>query len=144
MNCKWGFLETQEQMRSKNTSLGFENKRRSMCVCVFADLTRGVMTEFQEKLRQQHEESMHRELEALLTTADKAEAEVGKTAAQFILQVCSLSCTVHQQKERYYINPEGKCYARIWCKKVANLESVTYIRQIFEHLQDSESFRSNS
>ncbi|XP_029986813.1 UTP--glucose-1-phosphate uridylyltransferase isoform X2 [Sphaeramia orbicularis] len=34
------------------------------------------MTEFQEKLRQQHEESMHRELEALLTTANKAEAEI--------------------------------------------------------------------
>ncbi|XP_008315443.1 UTP--glucose-1-phosphate uridylyltransferase-like isoform X2 [Cynoglossus semilaevis] len=33
------------------------------------------MTEFQEKLRQQHEESMHRELEALLKTTDKAEAE---------------------------------------------------------------------
>lgn len=41
-----------------------------------ADLTRGAMTEFQEKLRQQHEESMHRELEALLKTAGEAEAEV--------------------------------------------------------------------
>ncbi|XP_031732507.1 UTP--glucose-1-phosphate uridylyltransferase-like isoform X1 [Anarrhichthys ocellatus] len=38
-----------------------------------ADLTRGVMTEFQEKLLQQHEESMHRELEALLSTANEAE-----------------------------------------------------------------------
>lgn len=37
------------------------------------------MTEFQEKLRQQHEESMHRELEALLKTTDKAEAEVRHT-----------------------------------------------------------------
>ncbi|XP_074485349.1 UTP--glucose-1-phosphate uridylyltransferase-like isoform X2 [Sebastes fasciatus] len=36
------------------------------------------MTEFQEKLRQQHEESMHRELETLLTTANKAEAEISK------------------------------------------------------------------
>lgn len=36
------------------------------------------MTEFQEKLREQHEESMHRELEALLVTADKAGAEVEK------------------------------------------------------------------
>ncbi|KAM6941240.1 UTP--glucose-1-phosphate uridylyltransferase-like isoform 2-T2 [Lycodopsis pacificus] len=34
------------------------------------------MTEFQEKLRQQHEESMHRELEALLSTAAEAEAEI--------------------------------------------------------------------
>lgn len=34
------------------------------------------MTEFQEKLRQQHEESMHRELEALLHTAGDAEAAV--------------------------------------------------------------------
>lgn len=34
------------------------------------------MTEFQEKLRQQHEDSMHRELQALLATANKAEAEV--------------------------------------------------------------------
>ncbi|XP_037621183.1 UTP--glucose-1-phosphate uridylyltransferase-like isoform X1 [Sebastes umbrosus] len=42
------------------------------------DLTGGVMTEFQEKLRQQHEESMHRELETLLTTANKAEAEISK------------------------------------------------------------------
>lgn len=39
------------------------------------------MTEFQEKLRQQHEDSMHRELEALLNTANKAEAEVRTTAA---------------------------------------------------------------
>ncbi|XP_051241468.1 UTP--glucose-1-phosphate uridylyltransferase isoform X1 [Dicentrarchus labrax] len=43
-----------------------------------ADLTRGVMTEFQEKLRQQHEESMHRELEALLNTANKPEAEISR------------------------------------------------------------------
>ncbi|XP_041641220.1 UTP--glucose-1-phosphate uridylyltransferase-like isoform X1 [Cheilinus undulatus] len=44
-----------------------------------ADLTRGAMTEFQEKLRQQHEESMHRELEALLATeANKAEAEISR------------------------------------------------------------------
>uniref|UniRef100_A0A7N6B3H0 UTP--glucose-1-phosphate uridylyltransferase n=1 Tax=Anabas testudineus TaxID=64144 RepID=A0A7N6B3H0_ANATE len=41
-------------------------------------MTRGAMTEFQEKLREQHEESMHRELEALLVTADKAGAEVEK------------------------------------------------------------------
>uniref|UniRef100_A0A4W6G7G3 UTP--glucose-1-phosphate uridylyltransferase n=2 Tax=Lates calcarifer TaxID=8187 RepID=A0A4W6G7G3_LATCA len=37
-----------------------------------------MMTEFQEKLRQQHEESMHRELEALLATANKAEAEISR------------------------------------------------------------------
>ncbi|MEQ2225238.1 UTP--glucose-1-phosphate uridylyltransferase, partial [Ilyodon furcidens] len=43
-----------------------------------ADLTRGPMTEFEEKLRQQHEDSMHRELEALLATANKAEAEVSR------------------------------------------------------------------
>ncbi|XP_037545931.1 UTP--glucose-1-phosphate uridylyltransferase isoform X2 [Nematolebias whitei] len=36
------------------------------------------MTEFEEKLRQQHEDSMHRELEALLATADKAEAGVSR------------------------------------------------------------------
>lgn len=40
------------------------------------DLARGAMTEFQEKLRQQHEDSMHRELETLLATANKEEAEV--------------------------------------------------------------------
>lgn len=39
------------------------------------------MTEFEQKLRQQHEDSMHRELEALLASADKFEAEVGSTAA---------------------------------------------------------------
>ncbi|XP_056892000.1 UDP-glucose pyrophosphorylase 2a isoform X2 [Takifugu flavidus] len=33
------------------------------------------MTEFQEKLRQQHEESLHRELEALLSTANHADAQ---------------------------------------------------------------------
>ncbi|TWW59133.1 UDP-glucose pyrophosphorylase 2a isoform X1 [Takifugu flavidus] len=39
-------------------------------------LTRGgAMTEFQEKLRQQHEESLHRELEALLSTANHADAQ---------------------------------------------------------------------
>ncbi|KAK5926009.1 hypothetical protein CgunFtcFv8_021614 [Champsocephalus gunnari] len=42
------------------------------------DLTGGVMTEFQEKLRAQHEDSMHRELEALLGTASKAEAEISR------------------------------------------------------------------
>ncbi|KAM9857194.1 UTP--glucose-1-phosphate uridylyltransferase-like isoform 2-T2 [Aulostomus maculatus] len=36
------------------------------------------MTQFQEKLRQQHEESMHRELEALLATANEAEAEISR------------------------------------------------------------------
>ncbi|XP_074552306.1 UTP--glucose-1-phosphate uridylyltransferase-like [Halichoeres trimaculatus] len=37
------------------------------------------MTEFQEKLRQQHEESMHRELEALLATeTSKTEAEISR------------------------------------------------------------------
>lgn len=34
------------------------------------------MTEFQEKLRQQHEESMHRELEMLVQTAGPGQAEV--------------------------------------------------------------------
>ncbi|XP_053192593.1 UTP--glucose-1-phosphate uridylyltransferase-like [Scomber japonicus] len=42
------------------------------------DLTSGNMTEFQEKLCQQHEDSMHRELESLIATADKAEAETCK------------------------------------------------------------------
>uniref|UniRef100_A0A8C6THA2 UTP--glucose-1-phosphate uridylyltransferase n=1 Tax=Neogobius melanostomus TaxID=47308 RepID=A0A8C6THA2_9GOBI len=42
-------------------------------------LTGGAMTEFQEKLRQQHEESMHHELEELLTTAtDPKEQEISK------------------------------------------------------------------
>ncbi|KAM9313807.1 UTP--glucose-1-phosphate uridylyltransferase-like [Pholidichthys leucotaenia] len=36
------------------------------------------MTEFQEKLRQQHEESMLKELEALLATATEAEAEISR------------------------------------------------------------------
>ncbi|XP_056264380.1 UTP--glucose-1-phosphate uridylyltransferase-like isoform X2 [Pseudoliparis swirei] len=36
------------------------------------------MTEFQEKLRQQHEESMHRELETLLATAKEAESEISR------------------------------------------------------------------
>ncbi|XP_076003808.1 UTP--glucose-1-phosphate uridylyltransferase-like isoform X2 [Genypterus blacodes] len=36
------------------------------------------MTEFQAKLRQQHEDSMHRELEALLATANEAEAETSR------------------------------------------------------------------
>ncbi|CAF89825.1 unnamed protein product [Tetraodon nigroviridis] len=35
----------------------------------------GAMTEFQEKLRQQHEESLHRELEALLATAEHGELQ---------------------------------------------------------------------
>lgn len=43
-----------------------------------AELTRGAMTEFQEKLRQQHEESMHRELEALVQTAGPDQAAVGE------------------------------------------------------------------
>lgn len=48
---------------------------------MLTDLTRRAMTEFEEKLRQQHEDSMHRELEALLTTTNKAEAEVGTPMA---------------------------------------------------------------
>ncbi|XP_055014493.1 UTP--glucose-1-phosphate uridylyltransferase-like [Boleophthalmus pectinirostris] len=43
-----------------------------------ADLERGGMSEFQEKLRRQHEESMHRELETLLTTADPKEQEISR------------------------------------------------------------------
>lgn len=44
------------------------------------------MTEFQEKLRQQHEESLHRELEALLSTADRADAQVRTCDAQKVGQ----------------------------------------------------------
>lgn len=66
---------------ASQSSVSNEEKVKDRRVCVFADLTRGVMTEFQEKLRQQHEESMHRELEALLSTANKAEAEVRPTVA---------------------------------------------------------------
>nr|XP_057920828.1 UTP--glucose-1-phosphate uridylyltransferase-like isoform X1 [Doryrhamphus excisus] len=40
-----------------------------------ADLTLGAMTEFQQKLRQQHEASMHRELEDLLAVAGDADAQ---------------------------------------------------------------------
>lgn len=40
------------------------------------------MTEFQEKLRQQHEESLHRELEALLSTAEDAGAQVSTPGPQ--------------------------------------------------------------
>ena len=54
-------------------------------MCVFVDLTSGNMTEFQEKLCQQHEDSMHRELESLIATADKAEAEVRKPAVRIII-----------------------------------------------------------
>ena len=42
-----------------------------------ADLSRGAMSEFQEKMRQQLESSMHKELEKLAATAEGAEAEVG-------------------------------------------------------------------
>jgi len=49
------------------------------CVCL-SDLHRSSsnagMAEFQEKLRLQHENSMHTELEKLLTTAKTPEAEV--------------------------------------------------------------------
>lgn len=42
-----------------------------------ADLSKAGMAEFQEKLRLQHETSMHKELEKLLATAKGAEQEVG-------------------------------------------------------------------
>lgn len=48
---------------------------------MFADLTRGGMTEFKEKLLQQHEESMHRELEALLKMTNEADTEVKRSDA---------------------------------------------------------------
>uniref|UniRef100_A0A4W5QNR9 UTP--glucose-1-phosphate uridylyltransferase n=1 Tax=Hucho hucho TaxID=62062 RepID=A0A4W5QNR9_9TELE len=43
-----------------------------------ADLSKAGMAEFQEKLRLQHETSMHKELEKLLTTAKGAEQEISK------------------------------------------------------------------
>ncbi|KAG7316027.1 hypothetical protein KOW79_020893 [Hemibagrus wyckioides] len=53
-----------------------------MSVLSVAELSRGglngVMTEFQEKLRQQHENSMHTELEKLLSSAKGAEAEISR------------------------------------------------------------------
>ncbi|XP_046693151.1 UDP-glucose pyrophosphorylase 2a isoform X2 [Silurus meridionalis] len=53
-----------------------------MSVLSVAELSRGglngAMTEFQEKLRQQHEKSIHKELENLLSTCKGAEAEVSR------------------------------------------------------------------
>ncbi|TSK18041.1 UTP--glucose-1-phosphate uridylyltransferase [Bagarius yarrelli] len=53
-----------------------------MSVLSVAELNRGglngAMTEFQEKLRQQHENSMHKELEKLLSTTKGAEAEISR------------------------------------------------------------------
>ncbi|XP_051939999.1 UTP--glucose-1-phosphate uridylyltransferase-like [Hippocampus zosterae] len=46
-----------------------------MSTLTVADLTAGTMTEFQEKLRQQHEESMCRELDELAATAGDAHAQ---------------------------------------------------------------------
>lgn len=43
------------------------------------------MTEFQEKLRQQHQESLHRELEALLATAGPADMQVSTPGTQEVL-----------------------------------------------------------
>lgn len=53
----------------------------NVCVASAGLVGGGAMTEFQEKLRQQHKESMHRELEALINTASDAEAEVRKSNA---------------------------------------------------------------
>lgn len=49
------------------------------------------MTEFQEKLRQQHKESMHRELQALIRTASDPEAEVRKSNAPKTIHTGSVS-----------------------------------------------------
>ncbi|KAF5895683.1 UTP--glucose-1-phosphate uridylyltransferase-like isoform X1, partial [Clarias magur] len=53
-----------------------------MSVLSVAELSRGAlngaMTEFQEKLRQQHENSMHKELEKLLSTTKGADAEISR------------------------------------------------------------------
>ncbi|KAM9454051.1 UDP-glucose pyrophosphorylase 2a [Clarias gariepinus] len=53
-----------------------------MSVLSVAELSRGAlngaMTEFQEKLREQHENSMHKELEKLLSTTKGAEAEISR------------------------------------------------------------------
>lgn len=68
-------------MSDQTGSGGSRGFRGDVKVSVCAELTRGAMTEFQEKLRQQHEESMHRELEALLKTAGPAEAEVRRRGA---------------------------------------------------------------
>ncbi|KAK7930654.1 hypothetical protein WMY93_007049 [Mugilogobius chulae] len=62
--------------RSRTALHFFQSLKMSLTV---ADLTRGAMTEFQEKLRQQHEESMHRELQTLLSTAaDAKEQEISR------------------------------------------------------------------
>lgn len=58
-------------------SIHANHPRFSLCVELSRGVLNGAMTEFQEKLRQQHENSMHKELENLLSTAKGAEAEVG-------------------------------------------------------------------
>uniref|UniRef100_A0A8B9JK94 UTP--glucose-1-phosphate uridylyltransferase n=1 Tax=Astyanax mexicanus TaxID=7994 RepID=A0A8B9JK94_ASTMX len=51
----------------------------SICYCRSVNFSpNAVMTEFQEKLRQQHENSMHKELEKLLSTTSGAEAECSR------------------------------------------------------------------
>uniref|UniRef100_W5K5H4 UTP--glucose-1-phosphate uridylyltransferase n=1 Tax=Astyanax mexicanus TaxID=7994 RepID=W5K5H4_ASTMX len=49
-----------------------------LCVELSRAGPNAVMTEFQEKLRQQHENSMHKELEKLLSTTSGAEAECSR------------------------------------------------------------------
>lgn len=61
------------------------------------------MTEFQEKLRQQHEESMHRDLEALLNTANKAEAEVWLSSERSLL-LLSTSVNHPGIQQRHQVN----------------------------------------
>jgi hypothetical protein len=57
-----------------------------------ADLSKAGMAEFQEKLRLQHETSMHKELEKLLTTVKGAEQEVGlgfrSLEREYLVHVC--------------------------------------------------------
>lgn len=61
-----------------------------------------MMTEFQEKLRQQHENSMHKELEKLLSTAKGAEAEVGLykqfTSVQALFRLLEKSIIIHSSQ----------------------------------------------
>lgn len=57
------------------------------------------MTEFQEKLRQQHEESMHRELEALVQTAGPGQAEVSGPTRNMVLE-----------EEEEYVESSGGCH----------------------------------
>lgn len=94
------------------------------------------MTEFQEKLRQQHEESMHRELEALVQTAGPAQAEVSsrgnKPTRNTAVEKEEEDDEEEEEDRRLCVRGRGGGYGVTICHNMLPL--VAFREQIFDEV----------